>query len=168
METTPIYPDSPVNNSYQLGKEYEDFVSTVLIRLGIIISPSWSKKYQFNVGDTPFNAEIKLDRGCTQYQRFSIEVAEKSNIHVVHWSPSGILANKRDGLYIQGNKKKIFVTWKKCLVEYYKDLIYKNGGTPKGIVIEKYGTIKTFYLPFFDAKRIGRVIDPSELQQIGF
>lgn len=136
----PIYPDARPQ-AFQVGLEYQDFVCMLLAREHIILQNIGSKMYQFKVGENLQGFEIKYDERCTDTTRLSIEVAEKSrNDPDAPWISSGIMRDDNTWLYIQGNYDTVFVFAKKWLVRYFKER--------KPEVEEKFGTIRTFYLPF--------------------
>jgi hypothetical protein len=138
----PSYRDSIRPSVFQDGLEFQDFVCTELAKAGLILQNLASRKYQYEVGENLQGFEIKLDQRCTETKRLSIEVAEKTrNDPSLPWTDSGIMRGDNSWLYIQGNREKIFVFNKKFLVAYYMQRIGPDG------VDEKYGTIKTFYLP---------------------
>ena len=141
----PAYPDAKSNTSFQDGLEFQDFVCTKLAEHGIILQNLSSRKYQFNVGENLQGFEIKMDNRCSDTERLSIEVAEKTRDDLsLAWTPSGICREDNSWLYIQGNRDILFIFAKNWLQRY---LAKKN---PK--IVEKYGTIQTFYLPFAIAR----------------
>lgn len=142
------YPDSLHVDPFQMGLEFQDFVMDRLReRYGLVFQMYGSRKYQFEKGESPQGAEIKLDQRCSETGRLSIEVAEKSNRSVTTWTPSGIMRDDNTMFYIQGNEETFFMFFKKHL-----QLIY-NKQSPE--VTEKHGTIKTFYIGFDRARDIG-------------
>lgn len=156
----PPYPDAKSKTSFQDGMEYQDFVSVVLERYGIVIRNFSSRKSQFQAGENPEGYEIKYDDYacackqrhytndlCRKPGRISIEVAEKTrNDECLRWTRSGILRNDNSSRYVQGNYTVIFIFKLEVLVEYYE-----NRRNRQGFIKEKLGTIKTFYLPNEDA-----------------
>lgn len=145
--TTGFYPDAKSKDSLEDGLRFQDFVCSELARRNIILQNLSSKKYQFTVGENLQGFEIKYDDWCSKSGRISIEVFEKTrNDPIQEWTPSGILRNDNSWLYVQGNYSILFVFAKRFLLNYY---------TAKGQhgVIEKRGTIKTFYISNDDARR---------------
>lgn len=143
----PQYPNARPN-AYEVGMEYQDFVlHQMSTRYGISIVTYSSRAYQIGHGESVGGAEVKLDDRCTDTKRLSIEVAEKTRCDpALPWVPSGILRDDNSWMYIQGNRKIIFVFMKNWLVRYYRD---------KAPKIEEYnGTLRRFYLPF-EAARVG-------------
>lgn len=142
----PIYRDAPRPTVFQDGMEFQDFVCDQLARRGIILQNLASKKYQFEIGENLQGFEIKLDQRCTDTERLSIEVSEKTrNDPELRWTPSGILRSDNSWLYVQGNRRILFVFAKRWLLNYFN--------TKQPEVVEKRGTIKTFYLRFDIARR---------------
>jgi hypothetical protein len=133
-----MYPHATLINSLERGLEFQDFVCIVLAQRNIILQNISSKKYQFEVGENLQGFEIKLDKRCTDTQRLSIEVAEKSSRNVLAWTPSGIMRDDNSFLYIQGNYECFWVFGKNWLIRYMEE---------KSPLIEEFnGTIKRFFL----------------------
>ena len=146
QQPEPIYCDAVRPTVFQDGMEFQDFVCQQFARRGIILQNLASKKYQAEIGENLQGFEIKLDLRCTDTERLSIEVYERTrNDPELRWTPSGILRNDNSWLYIQGNRAILFVFAKRWLLNYY------NAKQPE--ISEKHGTIKTFYLPFPIARR---------------
>jgi len=148
MKSDPTYKDAPTKNAFQDGLEFQDFVVTTLARqCGIVLSIFTSRKYQYDQGETLQGAEIKLDERCTDTGRLSIEVAEKTRDDpTLPWTPSGIMRSDNTWLYVQGNRKIIFIFAKKWLLLYHEKA--------KPDIIPFNGTIKRFFLPFAEARRM--------------
>lgn len=141
----PVYPNAKSTSSYQDGMEFQDFACAALAKHGVILQNLSSRKWQYKLGENLQGFEIKQDNHCSTTQRLSIEVAEKSNASDrLPWTPSGIMRSDNSWLYIQGNRTILFVFAKNWLRRYYSE---KNPP-----VTEKMGTIKTFYLPFSQAR----------------
>ena len=151
----PIYRDAVRPPVFQDGMEFQAFVCTSLARHGIILQNLASKKYQYEVGENLQGFEIKLDQRCTETKQLSIEVAEKSrNDPKLPWTDSGIMRGDNSWLYIQGNREMLFVFTKKFLVAWYMHRVNAED------VVEKHGTIKTFYLPIDVARaKAAKVIE---------
>ena len=139
----PVYPDAKSKSSYQDGLEFQDFVCSQLAKHAIVLQNLGSKRYQYNVGENLQGFEIKLDNNCTSTGRLSIEVFEKSrNDQALPWTKSGILRNDNTWLYIQGNYQVLYIFAKRFLLNYYESKKHFQN-----FVIEKHGTVKTFYIP---------------------
>jgi hypothetical protein len=142
------YPDAPRPDVIDAGNSFEDFVCDKLSEMGITLRTYKSKEMQFSAGENKIGFEIKLDAGHTKYKHLSIEVAEKTRDDpALQWTRSGILRNDNSWLYIQGNKEMFFILFKPALLEYYK----KN----KPDIKDKFCTIRTFYLEYADAEKLG-------------
>ncbi len=136
----PSYP-SARPRAFAAGLEFQDFVCIHLAKDNIILQNLGSKLYQLRVGENLQGFEIKYDERCTDTQRLSIEVAEKSrDDSSLGWTPSGIFRDDNSWLYIQGNYKIIFVFAKNWLLRYCHEK------TPE--LLEFNGTIRRFFLPF--------------------
>lgn len=155
----PSYPHAKSASSYQDGLEFQDFVCCELSMSGIVLQNLSSRKWQFEVGENLQGFEIKMDALCTKTRRLSIEIAEKSrNDETLQWTSSGILRKDNSWLYIQGNYDVLFIFAKNWLQRYYKEA--------KPEVLEKLGTIKTFYLPFDLAyKCAAKVVEPKSKRE---
>ena len=138
MNNSTMYPHATLTNSLERGLEFQDFVCIVLAQRNIILQNISSKKYQFESGENLQGFEIKLDKRCTDTQRLSIEVAEKSSRDVLVWTPSGILRQDNSIVYIQGNYDRFWVFMKNWLVRYHDQI--------KPPIEEFNGTIKRFFL----------------------
>lgn len=144
----PIYPDAKHGNEFERGLRFQDFVIEALAKeLGLVIQIFSSQRYQFQNGESVQGWEIKLDSRCTETGRLSIEVAEKSNKDMPNWTPSGIFRKDNTLFYVQGNRDCFWLFFKKHLQWLYEK--------EKPSVTEKYGTIRTFYLPVSRADKVG-------------
>jgi len=140
----PSYPDAKRQTVFAEGIEFQDFVCIKLAEENIILQNMASKKYQYAIGENLQGWEIKLDNLCTQTNRLSIEIAEKSKADNPVWVNSGIYRNDNSWLYIQGNMNVIFIFAKKILVGLHKSKKYEEAEIP---------TLRKFYLPMQDAKK---------------
>ena len=150
----PVYRDARPR-SFQVGLEFQDYVCAQLAREHIVLQNLGSKLYQLQVGENLQGFEIKYDERCTDTGRLSIEVAEKSRDDpALPWTASGIARSDNTWLYIQGNRDIIFIFAKSWLLQYYT--------TAQPEITEKFGTIRTFYVPFTDAELgAARVLRPK-------
>lgn len=149
----PSYPDAKHNNEFQRGLMFQDFVIEHLSkRYGLVFQMFSSRVYQFGAGEGVQPFEIKMDDGWQKYNRLSIEVAEKSKKDITVWSPSGIMRDDKTLFYIHGNRTCFWIFFKKHL-----QWIYTN---EKPAVTEKFGTIKTFYVPVERADKLGERVTP--------
>lgn len=141
------YPDADRPTVFQEGLEFQDFVADLLLKeMGIVISNYSSKYYQQTYGENAQGIEIKLDHPILKTGHVSIEVAEKSKAINKSFVPSGIMREDNSWLYIQGNKKIIFIFGKKSLQQ-----LYQAGYMDK--VWQPRPTIKTFLLPIAEARK---------------
>lgn len=140
MYKDPIYLTAPRSDTFASGIEFQDFVCHELSKHHIILQNFASKKYQYNVGENLQGYEIKYDERCSDTKRLSIEIAEKSHSENKDWIDSGIQRKDNSWLYIQGNKKIIFIFGKNHLQRWLQQ--------KQPTINEKFGTIKTFYLSF--------------------
>lgn len=148
----PEYPDAKHHNEFERGLKYQDFVmNTLAKRLGWVIQVNSSKAYQFAEGESIQGFEFKLDDRCTETNRLSIEVAEKSKKDIRIWTPSGICRKDNTIFYIQGNYTSFWIFFVKHLRDWY-DRTHPE-------VIEKFGTIQTCYMPIQLADLLGYRID---------
>ncbi len=131
--------------NFQKGLEFQDFVINTCFKAGIIICQYSSKKYQYEVGESN-GYEIKLDNRCTDTNRLSIEIAEKTSASNTTWIRSGIFRQDNTLFYIIGNYNVFFLFAKKHLQNYCLE--------SKPLIDTKFGTIKTFYLDFDCANKL--------------
>ena len=150
MATTSSYPDSGHADPLQVGAEFLDFVLVTLQPMGLYLQPFTSKKYQYNKGESFQGWEVKLDNRCTDTERLSIEVAEKTKASNDAWVQSGIYRNDNTWLYIQGNYFVLYVFIKSILIALHKSGKYKEE--------ESFGTVRKFYLPLKEADKYGHKI----------
>jgi hypothetical protein len=150
------YPDSPINNSLEVGAEFQDFAAFHIARqLGINIQIFSSKKFQYSVGESLQGWEFKLDNGMIKYNHLSIEVAEKTNLNQLSWIPSGIYRSDNTHFYVHGNYEYFYLFMKKILV-----LLHKSGRYGDD---HEWQTVKKFYLPILDADKYGIKVVPKKL-----
>jgi len=156
VQPEPLYLNAKSKTSFQDGLEFQDFVCQQLAARGVVLQNLCSKRYQYEVGENLQGFEIKLDNRCCETKRLSIEIAEKSRDDLsLDWSPSGIMRGDNTWLYIQGNRQILFVFARVMLLNYFHSV------QPE--VLEKRGTIRTFYLPFAVArKHAAKVIEFGE------
>ena len=134
------YKTSPRKDSVQVGLEFQDYVLETLAKeLGFVIQVFSSAEKQLT-GESIQAFEFKYDERCTDTKRISLECYEKSNANNKQWVPSGILREDNTIFYVQGNKHRFYLFFKQHLRSYL------NRYKPR--LDEKYGTIKTFYMPF--------------------
>lgn len=145
------YPDAR-ENAVEDGLAFQDFVCTELAKHGLIIQNYSSKRYQYEVGENVQGFEIKQDRRCTDTQRLSIEIAEKTRADRPEWTPSGIMRDDNSWLYIQGNDEVIFVFAKRTLLLLYEHM---KGQQTLQLHEEPKGnpTVRAFFLPLKTAER---------------
>lgn len=148
----PDYPDAKHDNEFQRGLMFQDFVIEQLSkRFGLVFQMFSSRIYQWEAGEGVQPFEIKMDDGWQKYNRLSIEVAEKSKKNVPIWTPSGIMREDKTLFYVHGNRKCFWIFFKKHL-----RMIYEK---ERPEIAEKFGTIKTFYIPVERANKIGERVE---------
>lgn len=136
-------------NSLEVGHEFQDYVVEILTKhKGLSISIYQSKKYQFSKGESLQGIEIKYDsrstgdctyNKCTATNNVAIEVAEKTNINLSDFTPSGIYRRDNTWLYIVGNYHQFWAFGKKHLILLHKKGNYKT--------IQTLPTILTMLIP---------------------
>jgi hypothetical protein len=147
------YPDAPNGaDTKKEGEDYQEFVRKLLNPWGITIWNWKDKKQQFAFGENPQGFEIKLDMRCTETDRLSIEVQEKTRRNNRDWINSGILRNDNSWIYVQGNYQIIFVFAKNWLRRFYDAKV-----TPADIH-ESHGTVRKFYLPMKTARMMAALV----------
>ena len=148
----PSYPDAKHANEFERGLRFQDFVIEALAKhLGIVIQIFSSQRYQFNNGESVQGWEIKLDKRCTGTGRLSVETAEKSRADIPFWTPSGIFRKDNTLFYVQGNKEVFWVFFKHHLVNHFNE--------QRPYEVEKFGTVRTFYMNNTKADELGLRID---------
>jgi hypothetical protein len=140
------YPDAKSQTALTDGEIYQDFVANELLRRHQIHIDYYRTRHeQYDIGESVQGYEVKLDQRCTDTGRLSIEIAEKTKAANCLWVPSGIYRKDNTVYYVQGNYIVFYVFLKSVLVGLHPH--YKLTET------EKYGTIRTFYLPLQMAKQ---------------
>lgn len=151
---TKLYPDSPVQNSLEVGSEFQDFAAYhIYQQKGIAIQVYGSKKYQYEKGESTQGVEFKLDNGFTKYGHLSIEIAEKTYKEQPHWIPSGIYRNDNTWLYVQGNYEYFYMFFKRTLV-----YLHQNGRLDNA---KDQPTVQRAFLSLSLADIIGEKIVPE-------
>jgi hypothetical protein len=134
MAMTPYY-----REKLEQGKEYQDFVSDVLYKIGLPLFSYNSKKYQVEHGENKLGIEIKFDDRYAETGNIWIEIAEKSNPSNAAYVLSGIYRTDNTWLYVIGNRTKIFVFAKTILKLLHKTGRYaereNNLKTSKGFLL---------------------------------
>jgi len=151
----PTYPDAKRPTTFVEGVEFQDFVCKELAKRHVILQNMSSQKYQFTIGENLQGFEIKLDNRCTETERLSIEVAEKSAAGNAEFVPSGIFRRDNSWLYIHGNYQMFFVFARNILQLLARSNRYQFHELP---------TIRKFYIPIKDARKYAALtVDFSEL-----
>ena len=141
------YPNAPHNKTVEVGNAFEDYVCDRLAEMGLILRTYKSRDFQYDTGENKIGWEIKRDPH-TKYGHLSIEVAEKSRADLSRpWVKSGILRNDNSWLYIHGDEETFWVLFKPALMRFFYET--------RPEVTEKFGTLKTFYLEYEDADKLG-------------
>ena len=146
------YPNAPRPDTIEAGNTFEDFVCDQLSEMGINLRTYKSRDFQFEKGENKIGWEIKLDKEHIKHGHLSIEIAERTrNDPYLKWTNSGIFRNDNSWLYIQGNNKLFWILFKPTLIYFYRN---NHPATQ-----EKFGTIRTFYLDYSDADKLGKRIN---------
>lgn len=138
---------------FEKGLEYQDFVNTMLCRLGWPNVQFTSEKYQKQIGESYLGVEIKLHTRMPEFKELYIEVAEKSNAQNAAYVPSGIMRQDNTIFWIEGDFSTFYVLLKKDLVRIYESKEYlapEFGGQD----ISTTGTSIGYALPLKEAERI--------------
>ncbi len=143
------YPDSVDPRSPESGSEFEDFCMEALRSIGVFVQVYKSRRYQFERGESAQGVEIKLDRLCTQTQRLSVEIAEKTSASQRQWTSSGIFRKDNTWLYVQGNYDVIYVFAKTTLQRLHESRRFAEHET---------ATVRAFYLPLADAEKYAAIV----------
>jgi len=129
------------NNLLELGAQFQDYCTSVLMTKGIIIMPFSSRKYQYEVGESASKHEIKYDMKFSETGNLYFETAERSDINK-SFVDSGIYRKDNTLFVIIGDKDNFFMFHKKQLQNFFestKQNVKKfrevNTGTSKGFVI---------------------------------
>lgn len=112
--TRPDNWQSNYNSLLNEGLEYQDHVSGVLLRYGLIVNAFSSQKYQLK-GEGWGGIEIKYDRRFHETQNLYIEMSEKRDPSNIKYFPSGISKNDNTWLYVIGDYSTIFLFSKRQL-----------------------------------------------------
>lgn len=140
-------------DNLEVGKEFQDFASDILLRYGLLVNAYSSRKYQLK-GEGSGGIEIKLDRMFRETGNLYIEISEKANPSNLHYFPSGIQREDNTILYAIGNYEIIYVFAKKQLKGLSKNEKFRKVITP---------TSKGFLLPLASAQRWAiTIINPCE------
>lgn len=142
-----MYPDAKHSDSLKIGESYQEYIARVIKeQFNFTINYYKTKIEQYTIGESKEMFEVKLDSQIDKYNRLSIEVAEKTKASNANWIPSGIMRKDNTKWYVQGDFRKFWIFSKQKLVNYF----YSN----KLEVIEKRGTIKTFYISVDTADKL--------------
>lgn len=146
--TTADYPDAPQGaDTRQEGEKFQEFIRQLLNPWGLTMFHFSDKWSQYNIGENPQGCEVKLDKRCTDTQRLSIEIREKTRASNQQWRESGILRADNSWLYVQGNYHIVFVFAKTWLQLYYEKKITSSD------IKESHGTVQKFYIPLHVAMK---------------
>lgn len=176
MFTVMRYPDAPKaekGTTIETGNWFQDYARDVMERAwGVSPKAYASAEYQLTCGEGRF-CEFKHDPH-SKYGHLSIEVQERAQ-NAGRWCIAGPLRCQQP-YYVQGDKesiwmfsthfliswlesKGIWVNWEDGEYALISDVIDE-----RGILHEKFGTIRTTYLEYDEAQAIGGVeIKTNEL-----
>ena len=132
------------NEKLKEGIEYQDFLTKVLLKLGIVLNGYSSKKYQYSEGENLLGAEIKYQGKYKEYRSLVIETEEKAHPDNYKYVESGIKRFDNSWLFITGDYQTIYIFSIKQLRELSKLNKYKTYEKP---------TSKGFLLPIDDAEK---------------
>lgn len=128
---------------YKIKKEeadkYEDFVISILCRIGLPILMYHSQHFQYNFGENVNGFEIKFDGNIEKYGNLYIEISEKSNPANPNYIPSGIYRQNNSWLFIIGNYKQIHILSIEQLKLQHKTGNWKETEQPtsRGFLLKK-------------------------------
>lgn len=105
------------------GREYQDFLSQVLLQYGIVLTNFSSASYQ-DKGENVQGWEIKLDTNFQKTGNLYFETHGTWNEYGPNpnWVERGILKNDNTWLYFIGDFDKLFIISKKQLIAIYNHL----------------------------------------------
>ena len=137
-----LYDNGYYQDKLKQGVEFQDYITEVLYKYGIILVAYSSKHYQNSRGENMLGAEIKRDGKFRETGNLYIEVSEKSDPRNPTYIPSGINRGDNSWLYIIGDEKTIFI----FSIKFLKMLENKYQKVIKT-------TSNGFLLPLEDAKK---------------
>jgi len=158
----PKYTTKAAKNTFESGDKFAEFAASKLNPFGITTWTFGSHHQQFAIGENGQGVEYKLDNRCTDTNRLSIEIAEKTDAGNLDWIPSGIMRNDNAWLYVQGNYEIIFVFSKKWLRRVYRKVMRDNPSDVQDWPPSPESTVRRFFLKFKTAHAgAALVIDAS-------
>ena len=121
--------------------EYQDWVCREFARrLCLVLSPTCSRKYQYEAGETWQGAEIKFDKNFHKTGNLFLEVAEKTHPDNPQYVPSGIFRQDNTWLYVIGDYRTVFIFDKKWLQRVHQsrkvETFAIGRGTSKGFLLD--------------------------------
>lgn len=120
-----------------IGKQYQDFVTDELYKIGIIVSCYSSRKYQLYKGESVNGIEIKHDSKFRSTNRFYFEISANNKVGNGYIN-GGIRKEDNAWLYVIGDEKDIYIFAKSQL----RELAQRVEQNPKLWAV-KYG-VETF------------------------
>ena len=124
------------NRQLEDAREYQDYVTDELFKIGISLNCYGSLKYQYNKGESLSGIEIKLDKKYKRTGNLYIEYAEK-RINGAEFMASGIERNDNAWLYCIGDYTTIYLMAKNWLQHFkkLKELKHITTETSKGFLL---------------------------------
>lgn len=119
------------------GLVFQDVVTRELYLRGVVVVGYSSRHYQNKCGENMLGAEIKRDDNFRQTGNLYIEVAEKSNPDIKHYTPSGIMRDDNSWLFVIGDESTVWIfptNYLRMLVEP-RGYRYYTGPTSKGYLM---------------------------------
>jgi hypothetical protein len=110
----------------QEGLEFQDFIAVQFSKIGLLVTPFSSKKYQYEVGESLQGYEFKNDQAFRKTKNLYIEIAEKSNPNNRSYIDSGILRADNTIFYVIGDVLGVYLIQKKVLIAMYKKGSYRK------------------------------------------
>lgn len=122
---------------YEIGLEYQDFISKHMLSVGWPIVSYGSRKYQYEHGENALGIEIKRDGRFWETGNLFIELCEKSRADKASFTPSGIYRKDNSIFYLIGDEYRFWIFSKKVLqwVDEKKCMEYKEIPTSKGYLL---------------------------------
>lgn len=119
----------------EVGKEFQDFVTREMFRLGWPIVGYSSRKYQLQYGENIMGAEIKRDQRFRDTGNLYIETEEKADPRNAIFVQSGIFREDNSILFIIGDDADFWILATRILRQLAKakiggELIYRRVEIP--------------------------------------
>jgi hypothetical protein len=126
------------------GRQFQDHVTRLLYAQGVVLVGYGSRAFQLQHGENILGAEIKRDDKFRSTGNLYIETAEKAHPDRPSFTPSGIMRDDNQWLFVIGDERDLWIFGTKTLRLLVESKRWSSVETP---------TSRGYLMPLADAER---------------